>query len=213
MATHTSVGLRIPDAAFLADLNGVLWDLRKARDFAELLVAEFARPAPNWLLIEPLTIAMTVTYARAFSGGVRYHLSEAELSPLSAEQLALHAFLRGYRDKHVAHSVNEFEENIVQAQYCVERVETEGITGIGCQGHRLASLDENRVRGLVEICFALEATVELKIQAEEMRLLPIVRAMPLDSVLSGEQKLFEPNMEKVLTPRKAPSNKSFKADA
>ena len=96
-----------------------------------MLAAEFTAAKTNRRLVEPLSIAATVMYSRPFSGGVRHRLGEEDLKILSSEQRASHHYLRAYRDKHVAHSVNAFEENITRAYYCVERVKEEGITSIG----------------------------------------------------------------------------------
>ena len=130
MATHTWVDLHIQEAARLADLSGILWDLQRAREFAQMLAAEFAAIETNWRLVEPLSIAATVMYSRAFSGGVRHRLDENDLAVLTSAQRVAHDHLRAYRDKHVAHSVNVYEENIARANYCEERVKEEGITSI-----------------------------------------------------------------------------------
>ena len=66
MANHTWVDLQIPEAAKLADLSGILWDLEHAREFAELLTQEFSSPKTNWGLVEPLSIAAVVMYSRPF---------------------------------------------------------------------------------------------------------------------------------------------------
>lgn len=204
MATYTWVDLTIPEASLLADLHGVAADLSRAREYAELLIEQFKTQPPNWRLVEPLSTAMTVAYARAFSGGVRYHLREDDLEGLSSEQRSIHQFLRDYRDKHVAHSVNAFEENIVRANYCIERVHAEGITGIGYGGSRVASLGGDKITGLIAIATHLESKVRTRIAQEEKRLLEIVRAMPLEEVLAGGQKTFQPAFAKVSQPRKAP---------
>jgi hypothetical protein len=197
MAIYTWVDLRIPEAALVADLHGIAMDLQRAQEFARLLLAHFTSETTNWQLVEPLSIATAVTYARAFSGGVRHHLTEEDLKVLSDAQRESHQFLRDYRDKHIAHSVNEFEENIARANYCQERVQSEGITSIGYGGGRLVSLSGKEVQAVIEITTALEIHVRSQIKAEEERLLPIVRAMPLEEVLAGGQKVFRPALSKV----------------
>ncbi|MBK5282114.1 MAG: hypothetical protein JJE16_08510, partial [Nitrospiraceae bacterium] len=62
MATHTWVDLQIPEATQLADLSGILWDLQRAREFAQMLASEFAAAKTDWRLVEPLSIAATVMY-------------------------------------------------------------------------------------------------------------------------------------------------------
>ena len=190
MATHTWVDLHIAEAARLADLSGILWDLRQAREFAKLLADEFGGATPNWRLVEPLSIAATVMYSRPFLGGVRHRLGEDDLKTLAPEQRRAHDHLRAYRDKHVAHSVNAFEENIPRANYCIERVTEEGITGISYGGGRVISLSGADVNAIIELTTLLQAHVEAQIATEQARLLPVVRSMPLQEVLAGGQKAF-----------------------
>lgn len=188
MANHTWVDLQIPEAAKLADLSGILWDLQRAREFAELLAQEMSKI--NSRLIEPLSIAAVVMYSRPFSGGVRLRLAEDDLKTLTPEQRSAHDHIRDYRDKHVAHSVNVFEENIPRANYCVERVHEEGITSIAYGGGRIIGLSGAEVTSIIELTKALEKQIEARIVAERERLLPIVRSMPLQDVLAGGQKAF-----------------------
>jgi hypothetical protein len=190
VATHTWVDLHIPEAARLADLSGILWDLRQAQGFAKLLASEFGGAKPNWQLVEPLSIAATVMYSRPFLGGVRHRLGEEDLKILTAEQRQAHDHLRAYRDKHVAHSVNPLEENIPRANYCAERVKEEGITGISYGGGRVVSLSGADVAAIIELTTLLQGHIQSQIAAEQARLLPIVRSLPLEQVLSGGQKAF-----------------------
>ena len=202
MATYTWVDLKIPEATLLADLNGILWDLQRAREFAKMLIAEFDAPTPNWQLVEPLSIAITVTYSRAFSEGVRHHLQEADLETFSESQRNSHNFIRAYRDKHVAHSVNEFEENIARANYCTERVNDEGIISIGCGGGRVTSLSRADAQAVIDLATVLETHVQSRIKREQERLLIIVRSMPVGTVLDGGQKAFVTSNAKVAERRK-----------
>ncbi|MEO7888209.1 MAG: hypothetical protein ABIR76_15885 [Polaromonas sp.] len=202
MATHTWVDLKIPEASLLADLNGIVSDLQRAREFSELLISQYCADPPNWQMAEPLSVAIAVTYSRAFSKGVRHHLNESDLGMLSVSQRETHIFMRAYRDKHIAHSVNEFEENIVRAQYCLERVKTEGITAIGYGGARITGLGSDKINELIEITKILENDVRIRITEEEKRLLSMVRALPLEEVLQGGQKAFQPVLGNVSKRRK-----------
>jgi hypothetical protein len=197
METYNFVDLHIPEAKLVADLHGIATDLHRAHEFAKLLVEQLTGDTASSQLVEPLSIATVVTYARAFAGGVRHILKEDDLKVLTDEQRDLHQFLRDYRDKHIAHSVNEFEENIARAYYCQERVASEGITSIGYGGGRLVSLSGKEAQAVIEIITALEVHIHSQIKAEEERLLPIVRTMPLEEVLAGGQKVFRPALSKV----------------
>jgi len=130
MTTHTWADLNIPEATIFADLYGVSVDLGSAKDMAQLLKDALDSGRPNWEIVEPYSIAIAVRYSRSFVTGVRTRLGEEDLTIFSPEQRNAHERLRAYRDKHVAHSVNEFEENLPRANYCEERVREEGITSI-----------------------------------------------------------------------------------
>ena len=202
MATYTWADLNLRETELLADLHGIHFDLDRARNFAKLLVAICESPTSNWELVEPLSIAATVTYSRPFSSGVRHRLSNADLGILTIEQRELHDFVRDYRDKYVAHSVNEFEENTVRATYCEERVKEEGITGLGYGGGRVVSLSGSEALAIVDLANIFIDYVNIKIGKEQVRLLPIIRSMPLEHVLAGGQKAFGAKRENVSSRRK-----------
>ncbi len=62
---------------------------------------------------EALSTAACISYARCFSSGVRQSLDSDLLNTADVELKKLHNFVLNFRDKHIAHSVNSFEENLV----------------------------------------------------------------------------------------------------
>jgi len=195
MATYTFVDLHIPEAAVLADLTGVEADLRRAREYAEALQKQMESVRPDWSLVEPLSVAVAVAYCRAFGPGVRSNLREDDLTCLSPAQRDAHDRIRDYRDKHIAHSINAFEHNQPRAHYCLERVETEGITGIGCSHGRVSSLSSQDILNVIELTNVLLLHVSARIKEEQTKLLAIVRTMPLAEVLAGGQGAFRVNSD------------------
>ena len=191
MATYTWVDLRIPEAQLLADLTGIKVDLERARDTAMQLQKVMSSEKPDWSLVEPLSVAAAVAYSRPFGTGVRSRLGEDDLSMLNPGQREAHDHLRAYRDKHIAHSVNSFENNNPRAQYCMERVQDEGITGVSCSHGRVSSLGTSDIANIGELTAILIEQVERRIKDEQARLLEKVRAMPLDEVLAGGQGAFQ----------------------
>ena len=191
MAKHTWVDLNIAEAERLADLTGVLYDFDSAYKMAlELKAASVKSLTPNGLLVEAYTIAIVIRYCRPFVTGVRARLEEQDLSILSPELRCVHNRLRAIRDKHIAHSVNAFEENQPSAEYCVERFRDEGITSIGCShswryGMPIAELDD-----VIALTAQIAVYVEALIAKEKERLLAIVRAMALETVLAGGRNTF-----------------------
>jgi len=79
-----------------------------------------------------LWIAALVTYGRCFHHGRRKHLNESDFEGQSEEVLQWHRYFKDTRDKHVAHSVNPFEESatgvsIVDRESDAPRVDGAGV--------------------------------------------------------------------------------------
>lgn len=203
MTTNTWVDLEIPEAKTLADLTGIRYDLNSARDLAKMLEAEIAAEAPNWQLADPLSTAILVRYSRAFASGVRSPLGNDALAVLSPEQREMHARLRAIRDKHLAHSVNAFEENQPVARYCEERVSQEGITSVECNHSRILGLNSREIAGVIELTTVFLEFVDGRLQEEKQRLLHIVRSMPLERVLAGRQKALVPDIDSPVARKRA----------
>lgn len=188
MATNSYVPIFLPEASDLADLRGISVDLESARSYAAKLLAFFADYRTHSEFVEALTIAALVSYSRPFVTGVRKPLRDDALAVLSPEQRNRHDHLKGIRDKHIAHSVNTFEENQPIARFWVERVKEEGITSIDCQHSRIVSLGYADVAGLISLADTLLAHVDARIEEEKAKLLPLVRALPLDEILAGSDR-------------------------
>lgn len=207
MATHTWADLHIPEAERLADLAGISADLEHARAMAQALLKDMESEAPNHLLHEPYSIAIVVKYCRAFTDGARAWLGKEDLDAAMTDlQKSRHRHFDLLRDKHIAHSVNAFEENVVHARYCEERVRDEGITSISYRHSRISSLSSPELHGLIELTTVMLGHVESKIRKEQERLLKIVRNMDLDMVLKGGQKAFlsNPNVQLDKSRKKGP---------
>ncbi len=187
MGTNVFVEIDTPEASLLADYTGIQYDLSSAQEFARMLLAERTKERPNWSLAPPLTIAVMVQYARSFATGVRMPIANEILARLTPEQLTKHKRFLEIRNKHVAHSVNTFEESRPVARYWVERVKEEGISDIQSTHHRIIGLSEQDLEDVIELTAVLLANIGSRIDAERARLLQIVRTMPLDKVLVGRR--------------------------
>lgn len=125
--TVTEHRVLLPEAARLADLVGIKADMEKVVDYALRMIERWSGPrlarspfdivgftTPVDLLEwEALSTATAVAYARCFATGVRGRLPPAEEVLEDPGLKAAHTFLVEYRNKHAAHSVSPFEENMV----------------------------------------------------------------------------------------------------
>ena len=183
MATNTFIEIDLREADALAGLTGIRYDLHSARCFAQMLKGEYEATQRNGDLVDALTSAILVRYSRPFVTGVRARLTDEALNVLSDPQRQKHDRLRAYRDKHVAHSVNEFEENQPVARYWVERVQEEGITSVECIHTRVVGLSLDDIEDVIELATEMIAYVDECLAREKTMVLEAVRAMPVEEVL------------------------------
>ena len=187
MATNTFVEIHFPEAAELADLTGILYDLESARSMAQLLVKVLDDEKLRRDFVDPLSTAILVRYSRPFVTGVRKWLGEEGLKVLDSQQRKKHERLRAFRDKHIAHSVNAFEENQPVARYWLERVKDEGITSIECNHTRIIGMSSADLEDVIELSTAMLSYVEARLKEEKTRVLEIVRQIPVEQILAQPQ--------------------------
>src|SRR5262245_52172313 len=174
MADNAYVEIDVPEANALADLTGFLRDLESARDFAGSYKSLRQGQTWDWQLADALTTAALVRYGRAFATGMRHSLRNFKagfLSKLTPEQLEKHQRLIDFRDKHIAHSANAFEENIPVARYRVERVHTEGISSVECNSVSVSAMSVQDADDVIELTSALLVHASDTQTAEKARLL------------------------------------------
>ena len=187
MATHTFVHFEHEEAAELARLQSIKFDLESAVQLCEFFDEQCAQSAHGYAcseITDAFSTAILVRYSRAFVSGVRRGLGNEVLEVLTPEQNRNHQRLRAFRDKHIAHSVNAFEDTKIQARYCLERVEQEGITGVATAHYRVIGLSSKDVSEIQELCRVIVCHVDQEIEKEKVRVLAILRSLPISDVLS-----------------------------
>lgn len=201
MATNDFVELTLPEAQLLADLASASYDLERAREFAGRLGAALAIGSRDSSLVEPLTIAALVQYCRPFTSGKRMGVRDRLLSVLDAGQRDKHDWFRNVRDKHIAHSVNTFEESRATARYWVEKVEAEGITSIGYSHNRVIGIGKLDADRMVALSAQFLGYLGEWIKAEQAHLLKFVRGIPIEKVLAVGRGVHEPDFDNPQRPR------------
>ena len=183
MTVHAFVEIEMPDAEVLADLTGIRYDLQSARSLARKLQSVMARQKPDYELVDALTTAILVRYSRPFSGGVRKWPAEDALNELSEHQRDKHERFRNFRDKHIAHSVNAFEENQPIARYVEGREHAEGVYSVECHHGRVVGLSSSETVNVIELTTALVEYVDRLLVMEKETLLAKVRSISFDHLL------------------------------
>lgn len=172
MATYVYVTVEIDEAKYLADLIGVESDLKTTIEWCDKFVSLLDDRDSFWL-IEPLTTAILIRFIRALGTGVRSNCAKSLLCVLTEDEKEKYENFNNIRSKHVAHSVNEFEENEVKAYYNQDAIE-QGVTSIG-EGHtRVIGLSGYDVEAIRNICIKLIEKIKSEKNAEKKKVLEII---------------------------------------
>jgi hypothetical protein len=142
-------------------------------------------------MVDALSSAALVRYARAFADGVRTRYPTELLESLDREQLEDHRTFLNLRDKFVAHSVNAFEMNDVVAYLVPEDRGPRNVESISVQQHRLLSLGVDDARKLKDLTLELRRRLSPMIEEERARVLAVARAQPMDALYSQRDAPLE----------------------
>lgn len=180
MATFEGRELRIEEAKRLNDLQSFAQDLERARRFCDaylLMSKDDKRGYPSGPPADALLIAVVVTYARMFTTGVRKsEMWEIAQNVYDAKQLERHQYLKDLRDKHIAHSVNDFEDSTTTVSVRLDGDAIE-VMGIGSAGYHTYGIGPGVLQSVPEMLNALEAGLKKEIESESAKVLAIVKKM------------------------------------
>lgn len=148
-------------------------------------------PVPHEIALSAnaLWIAAHVAYARCFIGGARRNVPLDFLSTLDGEPVELHNYIIDMRNKHVAHSVNAFE----QVQIGIVLDEEQGsAVGVGI-GHLKRAVDapEGTRNMMLLAQAAARALAPRRAQLSEL-ILAEADAVPFDELRARPRMAMQP---------------------
>jgi hypothetical protein len=185
--SYTPFRLTESDAFRLADMAGVQMDLRTvAATCAQLGRKRDRDGLEDMLGLEAMQDRALVRYGRCFKGGVRtaFVVPQAWIEALAAELREAHAYFIDLRDKHIAHSVNDWEMNVPVAYVGIDH-ETGAIappSSISVQQHRMVMIGSESVDRLWHLAKALADRVEAEMEVEKAKLLEVARRIPAEEI-------------------------------
>ncbi len=168
-----------PEVRRLASLEGAEIDMCAVVDVCIRLEALSDISKSDVVLWEALSSAVVVRYGRCFNKGVRVSLPHNVILAASTEMETTHAFVSFLRDKHVAHSVNPFEENDVAVQIGDHFVSSMEITSVTTAHGRVLGLSFDMPTQLKELAEWWLAWIRTEKEVERNRLLAYVKTIPL----------------------------------
>ena len=189
----------VAGAARLASLAGIKADLDRVLEYCERMIERYAgshlKTSPfdivgftmhvDFIDSEPLSTAACVAYARCFVSGVRQSLDATLLQGAESELRGTHELIMNLRNKHVAYSVNSFEENsVTRARRRLEDFfqSSAEICGAVPRHTRQASLFLEVPSRLKQLTSWRMSQVQVETAAETERVLGLARAVPLEEV-------------------------------
>jgi hypothetical protein len=199
MAEHTTYLFAVPQAARLGSLVGINSDLEYVVKYCDRMIERycgdhlkkslfdivgFTTPL-DFLDWEALSVSACVAYARCFAKGVRGSLDATQLASAENDLRSLHDFITDMRNKHVAHSVNPFEENQVTVQVSDTFQSAAEITTIGASSNRRVGFQMHVPAQLKRLASWWLEKVKAEIVTEREKLLHVAQNLSLSDLRAG----------------------------
>jgi hypothetical protein len=183
MANWDLIEFNTPQTQRLSDLAGVLEDLGATKIICDRFLSELSNDTPDgFLLKESLCAAALTRYGRSFASGVRRWDSQTVLDKLSAHLITDHEMFIELRNKWIAHSVNAFEENIVQVNLIPEERGPKGPAWVSVSHSRVVCLSSDHIQRLGQLSEAIAQHVQALVENEQASVLVFLKTLPVESL-------------------------------
>ncbi len=191
------------DARKLADLVAITRDLGDVMNTCTRLKELLKDNSKDHLLIESLWTAALVKYASCFTNSKRFGLSELIFHELQGDPIGVHQFYINLRNKHVAHSVNPFEQMEVGAILSRPGTEEKKVIGVATLAMRHICSDLEGVHQLGCLSNVLMEKVRALAKECEGKVLNQMRQIPIEDLYKRARlQLTAPGPESAGKPRK-----------
>jgi hypothetical protein len=179
VTNHPIARLKFDEARELAHLAAIYQDLGFAVQATKTLAELLRSGTDNPILQRSLFTAALVAYVRCFSSGKRVSLSPDIFASLPGEPLVCHQQYKDTRDKHIAHSVNPFEEMLVGAVLAPPESEQKVVEGVACLTATLQSYDADGVEQLGRLALFAQQHVGRQCKALEQHVLEVAKTLDI----------------------------------
>jgi hypothetical protein len=185
------------DAQILADLGAIIQDLDAIMNSCSRLLTELLKEnSQDHLLIESLWTTALIRYARCFKDSKRFGLSESIFHGLPGDPIGVHQLYINLRDKHIAHSVNPFEQMEVGVILTPTESTERQIIGVATLAMRHICSDFDGVRQLGMLANVIKGKVSQLAKQYEQRVLEQSKLLPIDDLYKqASPRLIAPGPE------------------
>jgi hypothetical protein len=181
-----TVALDVPSAQVLADQTAVIQDLQFVMESCRRLLAELAKPESERDAVVPLALwsAALVSYARCFSSGQRFGLTNEDLLslPLQGEVMKFHKWVIEERNRHTRHSADPSEVARVGVALAARDGAKRQIKGITVLATRHVLVDDTGVRQLGGLASELAKQTADRARAQQDVVLAAAQKLDLDQL-------------------------------
>lgn len=180
---HPIHKIEIAEASELSSFTGFFQDLTFACDVFRYLLDNFDKLDST--LQKSLWTTALITYARCFANGRRLQLTSDIYNGLDGDPQGCHEYLIGMRNKHVAHSVNPFEEVNVGAVLINGQV-----AGIAVLAVSHTVCDKEGVENFYRLTIFAREYVAKKCKEIQDNCLIAAKQLPVDQIKTGSDIRF-----------------------
>lgn len=177
--------IEFDEAQQLANAASILQDLGFVLDLLTRLRALLGENEPDPVAVQSYWTAALVAYVRCFSSGKRGGLSEAIFEGIQGREqpgVEVHQHYKALRDKHIAHSVNPFEQVEVGAVLSPPAARDRKVEGIATLSMRLISTDAEGVESLQELARIAQQKTALECQLLQRSTQAVAETLNVDEL-------------------------------
>lgn len=193
------------EAKMLADLTLIFQDLTFTMDILKRLKQLLKDNSKDRTLIESLWTTALISYSRCFSSGKRLGLSEDifKNKKLKGDPVGCHRYYIDLRNKHVAHSVNPFEQVAVDLQLSKPGSTKREVLGVAVLSQRLICGATEGIEMLLRLTIIAQKEVAKQCKEYESKVLEVGKSLPIDTLYSkARSRILTPGPEDAGKPRK-----------
>ena len=172
------------EALKLADVYSILQELKSVMETCTRLRQLLKAEQKDWLLIESLWTAALIRYSRCFASGKRHGLSEDIYKDLPGDAVGVHRLYENLRNKHIAHSVNPFEQVKVGLILSSEKSQEKKVMEVSPFLMKLVATTDDDVRQLGALVKVLVNKLMKNGEQYEEEALRVGRSLPINELYS-----------------------------
>lgn len=169
------------EAKRTADLVSYFQDLAfavKALDRLQQLINDNNN---DEILTGSIWIAALISYARCFSTGKRFGLSEQLFEGMEGA-VECHRLYIDLRNKHIAHSVNPFEQVVVGLVLSPPSSSSHEVKGVSILGQKLLHHKSDGIQTLRRLAIIAMKEIEKQVKEYQEKTLEVGKQLPIDAL-------------------------------